>query len=117
MNIKPKRSRNIPLYVMVSQTEYDQIQERMNEAETTNMGAFIRKMALNWYVLHVDLSPVKDLVSLQRRCANNLNQVAVSVNTYGGIQAQEIEALQSDYEALWKPLSDLLKQLAEIAKM
>ena len=43
----------------------------------------MRKMALNGYVLHVDLSPVRELVSLQRRCANNLNQVAIHANTYG----------------------------------
>jgi len=111
-----KRARDVPLYVMVSQEEHGQIQDRMAEAGTTNMGAFIRKMALNGYVLHVDLSPVRELVSLQRRCANNLNQIAISVNTYGGVHKQEIAALQRDYDALWGPLSDLLRQLAEIVK-
>ena len=114
---KPNRARDILLPVRVSQAEYDLIQERMTEAGTTNREAFIRKMALNGYVLHVDLSPVKELVSLQRRCSNNLNQIAVSVNTYGGIYPQEIAALQRDYAALWGPLSELLKQLAEVVKM
>ena len=114
---KPKRARDIPLYVRVSQTEYDLIQERMSEARTKNMAAFVRKMALNGYVLHVDLSPVKEIVSLQRRCSNNLNQIAVNVNTYGGIYPQELTALQRDYAALWNPLSDLIKQLADIVKM
>ena len=114
---KPNRARDIFLPLRVSQAEHDLIQERMAEAGTTNREAFIRKMALNGYVLHVDLSPVKELVSLQRRCSNNLNQIAVSVNTYGGIYPQEIAALQSDYAALWGPLSELLKQLAGIVKM
>ena len=114
---KPKRARDIPLYVRVSQAEYDLIQERMSEAGTKNMAAYIRKMALNGYVLHVDLAPVKELVFLQRRCANNLNQIAASVNTYGGIHPQELTALQKDYAALWNPLSDLIKQLADIVKM
>ena len=113
----PKRARDIPLYVRVSRAEHDLIRERMAEAGTANREAFIRKMALNGYVLHVDLSPVKELVSLQRRCANNLNRVAVTANTYGGVYPQEIEALRKDYAALWGPLSDLLKQLAEIVKM
>ena len=77
----------------------------------------MRKMALNGYVLHVDLFPIKELVSLQRRCAHNMNQIAIGVNTYGGIYPHEIEALQRDYAALWEPLCDLLKQLAEIIKM
>lgn len=66
-------------------------------------------MALNGYVLHVDLSPVRELVSLQRRCSNNLNQVAVTANTYGGIYPEDIRTLQKDYADLWGPLSKLLK--------
>ena len=114
---KPKRARDIRFDLHITQEEYDLIQERMTEAGTKNMSAFIRKLALNGYVLHVDLSPVKELVSLQRRCSNNLNQIAINVNTHGGIYPQEITVLQCDYAALWNPLSDLLKRLAEIVKM
>ena len=114
---KPGRARDIPLYVRVSQAEYDLIKERMTEAGTNNMAAFVRKMSLNGYVLHVDLSPVKELVSLQRRCAANINQIAVNANTYGGIYPHEIATLQKDYASLWEPLSTLLKQLAEIVRM
>ena len=38
----------------------------MTEAGISNMGAYMRKMALNGYVLHVDLSDIRELVSLQR---------------------------------------------------
>ena len=72
------------------------IADRMAEAGISNMGAYMRKMALNGYVLHVDLSDIRELVALQRRCANNLNQVAVHANTYG-IYPSEIAALQKDY--------------------
>ena len=73
--------------------------------------------ALNTYVLHVDLSDIRELVSLQRRCANNLNQVAIHVNTYGGIYPSEIAALQKDYANLWEPLSELLKKLSKVVGM
>lgn len=89
----------------------------MAEAGIQNMGAYIRKMALNGYVLHVDLSPVKELVSLQRRCSNNLNQVAIHANTYGGIYPDDIKTLQQDYANLWEPLSDLLVKLSEIVAL
>jgi hypothetical protein len=57
------------------------------------------------------------LVSLQKRCSNNLNQIAVGVNTYGGIYPWEIEMLQKDYINLQKPFTELVKQLAEVVKM
>ncbi len=112
-----KRRRPVHLHVMVSEEELTQIRERMAETGVRNMGAYVRKMALNGYVLHVDLSPVRELVSLQRRCSNNLNQVAVTANTYGGIYPDDIRTLQKDYEALWGPLSELLKKLSGIVAL
>ena len=112
-----KRRRPIHLHVMVSEEEQALIRERMAEAGVRNMGAYMRKMALNGYVLHVDLSPVRELVSLQRRCSNHLNQVAIQANTYGGIYPNDIKTLQKDYADLWGPLSDLLKKLSEIVAL
>ena len=109
-----KRRRPVHLHVMVSEEELALIRERMAEAGISNLGAYVRKMALNGYVLNVDLSDIRELVSLQRRCANNLNQVAIQANTYGGIYPEEIRALQRDYADLWGPLSDLLKKLSAV---
>ena len=80
-----------------------------------NAGAYVRKMALNGYILHVDLAPVKELVSLQRRCAINLNQVAVHANTYG-IYPEEIARLQCDYTQLWQAVSDVLTELSALVE-
>lgn len=112
-----KRLRDVSVCLWVSPEELEAIQGRMAEAGIRNMSAYLRKMALNGYVLNVDLAPVRELVSLQRRCANNLNQVAIQANTYGGIYPQEIARLQKDYEALWGPLSDLLKRLAAVVEL
>lgn len=113
---RPKRMRDIPLFVWLSQEERDEIDRRMGEAGIRNMSAYVRKMTLDGYVLHVDLSPVRELVSLQRRCSNNLNQVAVHAHTYG-IYEHEIKSLQKDYAALWGPFSELLAQLSAVVKL
>ena len=112
-----KRRRSVHLHVMVTPEEQALIADRMAEAGISNMGAYMRKMALNGYVLHVDLSDIRELVALQRRCANNLNQVAVHANTYGGIYPDEIKALQRDYADLWGPLSELLKKLSAVVEL
>ena len=112
-----KRVRSMPIYVWVRPDEMEVIQGRMAEAGISNLSAYVRKMALNGYVLHVDLSDIRELVALQRRCANNLNQVAIHVNTYGGIYPDEIKALQRDYADLWGPLSELLKKLSAVVSL
>ena len=112
-----KRVRSVPLQVWVRPDELEAIRERMAEAGIRNLSAYVRKMALNGFVVHVDLSDVRELVSLQRRCANNLNQVAIQANTYGGIYPEEIRTLQRDYAQLWGPLSELLKKLAAVVEL
>ncbi|WP_070042146.1 plasmid mobilization protein [Robinsoniella peoriensis] len=112
----PRRRRNIPLYVMVSPEELEQLHARMDEAGVCNMSAFARKMGLNDYILHVDLSPVLELVSLQRRCSNNINQVAIHTNTYS-VYPDEIAGLQKDYTELWGQMNDILKQLSAIVEL
>ena len=111
-----KRKRRIHLHVMVTEDELDTIHQRMAEAGITNAGAYVRKMSLNGYVLNVDLAPIRELVSLQRRCAANLNQVAIHANTYG-VYPSEIAALQKDYTELWGRVSDVLKQLAAVTAL
>ncbi len=111
-----RRKRDIHLHVMVTADELEAIHQRMAEAGVTNTGAYVRKMSLNGYVLNVDLAPVRELVSLQRRCAANLNQVAIHANTYG-VYPSEIAALQKDYAELWGRVSDVLKQLTAVVEL
>lgn len=100
---------------MVEVDDLAQIQQRMAEASVSNAGAYMRKMALNGYILQVDLAPVRALVSLRRRCANNLNQVAVHVNTFG-VYPEESAGLQRDYEKLWGHVSDVLTDLSALVE-
>ena len=110
-----KRVRSMPIYVWVRPDEMEVIQGRMAEAGISNLSAYVRKMALNGYVLHVDLSDIRELVSLQRRCAHTLNQVAVHANTFG-VYPEEIAGLQRDYEKLWGRVSDVLTELSALVE-
>lgn len=112
-----KRIRSTSVCVWLSPDELAAIKERMSDTGICNLSAYMRKMALNGYVLHVDLAPIKELISLQRRCANNLNQIAIQANTYGGIYPDELKKLQNDYDNLWEPLSDLLQKLSKVVTL
>lgn len=73
-----KRDKRI--HFLVSREEEAQINQRMAEIGIRNRNAYLRKMALNGYCINLDLRDVKELVSLLRRCSNNLNQYAKRAN-------------------------------------
>ena len=47
----------------------------MAQFGTTNMAAYLRKMAIDGYVVKLDLPELRELVSLLRYSSNNLNQL------------------------------------------
>lgn len=75
-------SADIPCYLLCLLLKNAFIWENSGPG-VTNAGVYMRKMALNGYVLHVALAPVRDLVSLHRRCADHPNQAAIHANTAG----------------------------------
>ena len=76
------------VYARVTPEEWDLIRERMREAGMTNTSAYIRKMALNGYVINVDLGDVKEVLRLLRINSNNLNQYAKRANETGASTRQ-----------------------------
>jgi hypothetical protein len=83
-----KRERDLRLHIMVSREELDAIKERMEELGCCNRVAFLRKMAIDGYAVNVDIAPAKELISQQRRCVNNLKQIAKYAQTHNACQAE-----------------------------
>ena len=69
--------RDQDVHFLASKEEVQRIHEKMDELGIRSMGAYLRKMALDGYCINLDLQDVKELVSLLRRCSNNLNQYAI----------------------------------------
>jgi len=111
-----KRERNLRLHIMVNREELDAIRERMEKLGCCNRGAFLRKMALDGYATNVDIAPARELISLQRRCVNNLSQIAKHAQAHNTYQA-EITELQKSYAELWEQYSKLLKHLAKLVTL
>ena len=69
-----KRKRDIQLKFRVTPQEREMIETKMAQFGTTNMAAYLRKMAIDGYVVKLDLPELRELVSLLRYSSNNLNQ-------------------------------------------
>lgn len=109
-----KRKHNIPIMFWVTEQERDLIEQRMAQIGTTNMSAYLRKIAIDGYVLKLDLPELKEMISLLRRSSNNLNQIAKRVNETGRVYDADIECLLGNQEQLWSAANEILSRLAAI---
>lgn len=109
-----KRKRDVPVLFWVSADEMELIQQKMAQFGTKNLSAYLRKMAVDGYVVQLDLPELKELVSLLRRSSNNLNQLTRRVHETGRIYDADLEDLRQGQEKLWEAAEHILSALAAL---
>lgn len=107
-------SRKTQLHFVVSEQELDRIRQRMEECGVANLSAFLRKMALDGYIIHLDMTELQELTRLLRICSNNLNQYAKRANEVGSVYAADIEDLRLRLDEIWELAGKLLQGFANI---
>ena len=108
------RNRGILLKFYVSEKELEQIRMKMEQYSTNNLSAYLRKIAIDGYVVNLELPELGEMVSLLRRSSNNLNQLTRRVHETGRFYDADLEELRQSYEGLWEAAQKILRSLAKI---
>ena len=108
------RNRPIQVKFRVTPEERAMIDRRMAQADTINMAAYLRKMAIDGYVVKLDLPELRDMISLLRRTSNNFNQIARRVNSTNRVYENDIQEMKAMLEQLWEANNSVLEKLAAI---
>ena len=77
------RTRPIRIEFCVSENEHRLIKAKMEQLGTKNMGAYLRKMAIDGYIIKVDYTQQKKLAAAVSRAAANINHVCRRINSTG----------------------------------
>ena len=110
----PNLKREVQLKFRVTPEERELIEQKMEQLGTTNMAAYLRKMAIDGYAVNLELPELRELVSLLRRSSNNLNQLTRRVHETGRFYDADMEDLRQSYDRLWDAAQKLLASLAKI---
>ena len=106
--------RNVQIHFRLTPSEVERLRTKMKEAGIQSQGAYLRKMALDGYCVRLDLQDVREMVSLLRRCSNNLNQYAKRANETGSIYLADLNDLQERMQQLWQLAREILVRLSNI---
>ena len=108
------RNRPVQVKFRVTPEERKMIDRRMEQAGISNMAAYLRKMAIDGYVVKLELPELRDFISLLRRTSNNFNQIARRVNSNNRIYADDIAEMKNLLEQIWEAGNRILEKLAAI---
>ena len=75
--------KSVRVEFVMSEQEAELVKGRMAELDITNLSAYLRKMAVDGYIIHLDMSDIQEMIRLLRICSNNLNQYARRANETG----------------------------------
>ena len=99
--MKDENKRDLCLKVRVSQAEIDAIKKKFENSGMSSLSGFVRAMIFEGYIVHMDENELHKIYKLATNIANNINQIAVRVNSTENIYNNDIAA--NGHGRIWNP--------------
>ena len=88
------RKRTVQVKFYVTEEERSLIEEKMKLVPTNNMAAYLRKIAIDGYIIQVDHTDIKAMTAEIQKIGVNVNQIARRVNATGNACKEDIEEIK-----------------------
>ena len=96
------RKRTVQIKFRVTEAERDLILEKMKLVPTRNMAAYLRKIAIDGYIIQVDHTDIKAMTAEIQKIGVNVNQIARRVNATGNAYKEDIEEIKGVLAEMWR---------------
>lgn len=74
------------------------------------MGAYLRKMTIDGYIIKVDYTQQKKLAAAISRAASNINHICRRINSAGRFYAEDVSELKERQIEIWSLLKKTQKK-------
>ena len=71
-------------------------------------------IALDGYIIKLDLSSINEIIPLLRSATNNINQIAKRVNATENIYQQDIAEVNAKVDEIWDMMRQLLMKFVNL---
>ena len=86
----------------VTEEEKRLIDEKMAQLPTKRYGAYLRKMAIDGYIIQVDTTDIKEMTKALGAIGRNINQIAKRVNAGGPTYQADMEEIRERLDQIWQ---------------
>ena len=78
------------------------IDEKMAQLPTRRYGAYLRKMAIDGYIIYTDTTDIKEMNTALSAIGRNINQIAWRVNAGGNVYQADMEEIRERLDEIWQ---------------
>ena len=96
------RKRPIVLRCPVTAEERALIEQKMAQLQTKRIGAYLRKMAIDGYIIQVDTTDIKEMTKALGSIGRNINQIAKCANAGGPAYQADMDEIRERLEQIWQ---------------
>ena len=96
------RKRTVQVKFRVTEEERALIEQKMKLVPTRNMEAYLRKMAIDGYIIQIDHADIKAMTAEIQKIGVNINQIARRVNVTGSVYQEDIEEIKGVLAEIWR---------------
>ena len=105
------RKRNIQMKFYVTEEEKRLIDEKMAQLPTRRYGAYLRKMAIDGYIIQLDTTDIERMNAALSAIGRNINQIAKKLNAGGSVYQADIEEIRERQDQIWQLQRRILSSL------
>ena len=105
------RKRPIILRCPVTAEERALIEQKMAQLPTQRIGAYLRKMAIDGYIIYTDTTDIKAFTAELSAIGRNINQIAKKLNTGGSVYQADIVEIRERQDQIWQLQRRILSSL------
>ena len=96
------RKRPIVLRCPVTAEERALIEQKMAQLPTQQIGAYLRKMAIDGYIIYTDTADIKAFTAELSAIGRNINQIAKKLNAGGPAYQADMDEIRERLDQIWQ---------------
>ena len=96
------RKRPIILRCPVTAEERLLIEQKMAQLQTKRIGAYLRKMAIDGYIIYTNTTDIKAFTAELSAIGRNINQIAKRLNAGGPAYQADIQEIRERLDEIWQ---------------
>ena len=96
------RKRNIQIKFYVTEEEKQLIEQKMAQLPTQRIGAYLRKMSIDGYIIYTDTTDIKAFTAELSAIGRNINQIAKRLNAGSPAYQADIQEIRERLDEIWQ---------------
>jgi len=96
------RKRPIVLRCPVTAEERALIEQKMAQLPTQRIGAYLRKMAIDGYIIYTDTADIKAFTAELSAIGRNINQITKKLNAGGPAYQADMDEIRERLDQIWQ---------------